>query len=103
MKNCVMIEKIKATTYKKNKLFTLKAKSIRRNALEILTINKTRLLFHLSTYTPAITPKIIAGIVNDNTTAELAAFEWVVSKTTRRRKKLKILVAVRANISPIQA
>ena len=59
----------------KYKLFTKNAKIIKRSAREIFTINKTFFLFHLSTYTPAITPNIMDGIIIVKTTIAEAVFE----------------------------
>lgn len=55
----------------------------------ILVAKRTFFLFHLSTKTPAKTPKRIEGIVKASTTPETAVFELATLKTTIKSAKLK--------------
>jgi hypothetical protein len=72
------------------------------SALIIFETISTFFLFHLSTYTPAIDPKRIAGIVKERTTIDTAVLEWVSLKTMRIDKKLKRFTEICVKTSPIQ-
>ena len=77
------------------------AKSSNRAALLKFVTTSIVFLFCRSTYTPASTPKSMAGRVKDSTMPDTAVLEFVSSKTTTMRIKLSMLTAIWEKISAI--